>query len=191
MLELIKDRIFENSLLSSSILTDEDFCSNIGEIAKIAIETLQSGRRIFFAGNGGSTSQAQHLACELSGRFLLDRDPLDAICLSDNVSFLTAVSNDYSYAHAFERALQAHGRENDLLFLLSTSGRSENILKLSSKAEEMGIHRVLITGLRGVILASECESQIIIPSEQTPRIQEMHILVGHILCELIEKEMFQ
>ncbi|GLR18829.1 D-sedoheptulose-7-phosphate isomerase [Portibacter lacus] len=190
MLDQIKERIFENSLLSSGLLSDEGFCNNLLDIALHAVETLKAGNRIFFAGNGGSTSQAQHLAAELSGRFLLDRDPLDAICLSDNISFLTAVSNDYSYEVAFERALQAHGKRGDLLFLLSTSGSSPNIVKLSAKAKEIGVSRVLMTGLKGTILASECEQHITIPSVDTARIQEMHILCGHIICEIIEKEMF-
>jgi len=190
MLDKIKNRIFENSILSSSLLNDELFCRNLQTIALQAIETLQGGNRIFFAGNGGSTSQAQHLAAELSGRFLIDRDPLDAICLSDNISFLTAVSNDYSYEVAFERALQAHGKLGDLLFLLSTSGQSSNIIKLADKAEDIGISRVIMTGLKGSILASQCEYHITIPSEDTARIQEMHLLSGHIICEIIEHEIF-
>ena len=190
MLEIVKDRIFENSLLSSGLLTDEQFCANVAVIADRAIETLQKGRRIFFAGNGGSTSQAQHLAAELSGRFILDRDPLDAICLSDNVSFLTAVSNDYSYDHAFERALQAHGRKGDLLFLLSTSGTSDNIVKLSAKATELGVQRVFMTGLKGINNADSCEFKVLVPSLDTARIQEIHLLVGHIICEIIESRMF-
>ena len=190
MLDKIKNRIFENSMLSSGLLNDDLFCANLLSIAKEAIETLQNGNRIFFAGNGGSTSQAQHLAAELSGRFLIDREPLDAICLSDNISFLTAVSNDYSYEVAFERALQAHGKEGDLLFLLSTSGQSPNIVKLAAKAEEIGIARIIMTGLKGTGLAGECEYHITIPSEDTARIQEMHLLSGHIICEIIEETMF-
>ena len=190
MLENIKNRIFENSIRSSGLITNDDFSSNLLEIANIAIETLNRGNRIFFAGNGGSTSQAQHLAAELSGRFLIDRAPLDAICLSDNISFLTAVSNDYDYESTFERALQAHGKKGDLLFMMSTSGQSPNILRLATKAKELNVTRVLMTGLKGIQLASECEYHITIPSEDTARIQEIHLLAGHIICELIEEKIF-
>lgn len=177
-------------MLSSGLLTDEEFCKNLETITEVAIDTLKEGNRIFLAGNGGSASQAQHLAAELSGRFLLDREPLDAICLSDNISFLTAVSNDYSYEAAFERALHAHGKKGDLLFLLSTSGTSMNILRLSRKAEELGVKRITMTGLRGVDLAAKSEYNITIPSHDTARIQELHLLTGHIICEMIEKKLY-
>jgi D-sedoheptulose 7-phosphate isomerase len=190
MLDLVKNRIFENSLLSSSLLNDELFCQNLATIAEEAVEVLKKGNRIFFAGNGGSTSQSQHLAAELSGRFLIDREPLDAICLSDNISFLTAVSNDYSYEHVFERALKAHGKTGDLIFMLSTSGSSPNILHLSKMAEKLNITRVMMTGLKGIKIAGQCEFHITVPSEDTARIQEVHLLAGHILCEIIEQEIF-
>ena len=191
MQETIKARIFENSYISSSLLADKSFLKNLEKITQKAINTLQSNNRIFFAGNGGSTSQAQHLAAELAGRFLMDREPLDAICLSDNVSFLTAVSNDYGYDRVFERSLLAHGKKGDLIFLLSTSGASDNILFALKAANKIGIKSVAMTGLKGIDFASMCDFHITIPSEDTARIQEMHILLGHILCELIEKEIFK
>lgn len=190
MLELVKNRIFENSMLSTSLLNDDMFCKNLSEIAQVAVKTLNNGNRIFFAGNGGSTSQSQHLAAELSGRFLINREPLDAICLSDNISFLTAVSNDYSYEHVFERALKAHGKQGDMIFMLSTSGSSPNILRLSEMAQNLSVTRVMMTGLKGVEIASQCEYHITVPSEDTARIQEIHLLAGHILCEIIEKDIF-
>ena len=191
MQETIKARIFENSYISSSLLADKSFLKNLEKITQKAINTLQSNNRIFFAGNGGSTSQAQHLAAELAGRFLMDREPLDAICLSDNVSFLTAVSNDYGYDRVFERSLLAHGKKGDLIFLLSTSGASDNILFALKAANKIGIKSVAMTGLKGLDFASMSDFHITIPSEDTARIQEMHILLGHILCELIEKEIFK
>ena len=190
MKELIKNRIFESSVLSSSLLNDDYFIENLKLIGEKAIETFKKGNRVFFAGNGGSGAQSQHLAAELSGRFLIDRAPLDAMCLSDNISFVTAVSNDYDYSKIFERSLEAHGNKGDLLFLLSTSGASENIIKLSTKAKELEIARVVFTGLNGIELATNCEFNVTVPSSDTARIQEIHLLCGHIICEIIEKELF-
>jgi D-sedoheptulose 7-phosphate isomerase len=190
MIEIIKSSIFENSMLSSSLLNDDVFLKNLENIANKTIETLLRGNRVFFAGNGGSASQAQHLAAELAGRFLIDRAPLDALCLSDNISFLTAVSNDYNYTKVFERALQAHGKKNDLLFLLSTSGSSQNIINARLKAKDLEIFTVACTGLNGIDFAVSCDMNITIPSAETSRIQEMHILCGHIICELTEQKIF-
>lgn len=190
MIKKIKSSIFENSMLSSGLLNDVLFIKKLEEITSKTIEILNNNHRVFFAGNGGSASQAQHLAAELAGRFLLDRPPLDALCLSDNISFLTAVSNDYDYTHAFERALEAHGKEGDLIYLLSTSGSSPSILKAQLKAETLGITTIAFTGLNGVEFASSCDMHIIIPSNETARIQEMHILCGHVICEITEQTIF-
>ncbi len=190
MQDIVKNRIFENTLLSSTLLNDDAFCENLSSIAQVAIKTLNKKNTIFFAGNGGSASQAQHIAAELSGRFLLDRDPLDAVHLSDNISYITAVSNDYDFSKIFERALQAHGKKGDLLFLLSTSGASDNIIKARLMADEIGIRTVAVTGLKGIDFAASCFKHITIPSFDTARIQEMHLLCGHIICEIIENEIF-
>ena len=151
---------------------------------------LRAGGRLLFCGNGGSAADAQHIAAELSGRFYKDRPPLDAEALHVNPSYLTAVANDYGYEKIFSRAVEAKGRAGDFLIGISTSGNSPNVLAAIHKANEIGMHTFGLTGEGGGKMSGLCEYLIAVPSKDTPRIQEAHILVGHILCQQLEYLMF-
>lgn len=164
----------------------ESLCS----LASLCTQALSRGGRVLFCGNGGSAADAQHLAAELSGRYLFDRPPLDGQALHCNSSYLTAVANDYGYDVVFERQVRACARAGDVLIGLSTSGRSGNILKAFEAAREIGCATVAFTGAVPNSMADAADIALAVPSSETPRIQECHILLGHILCELIENEMF-
>ncbi len=186
IIEAIKDSIgVKQTLLTNSFL--------ISEIRKVAVACTNSfsrGNKVLFCGNGGSAADAQHLAAEFSGRYYYDRPPLPAEALHVNSSFLTAVANDYSYDEVYSRMLRGIGKEGDILIGLSTSGNSKNIIRVFETAREMGITTVGLTGETGGELAALCDFLINIPSVDTPRIQESHIMVGHIICELVESTLF-
>ena len=186
----IKQAIQQSIELKQKILTDESLLRVIGEISEICVKALQKGGKVLFCGNGGSAADAQHLAAELSGRFYFDREPLFAEALHVNTSYLTAVANDYSYDDIFSRLVKAKGREGDVLIGLSTSGNSANVIKAFEVAMETGMITVGLTGETGGKMKEVSDYLINVPSKDTPRIQESHILVGHIICELIETKMF-
>lgn len=159
------------------------------EIAAVAdrmVTCIQAGGKILLCGNGGSAADAQHLAAELVGRFLKDRAPLPAIALNTNNSVITAIANDYGFADVFFRQIQGIGCNKDMLIALSTSGNSQNIINALAVAREMGMTTVGLTGENGGRMRAACDQCICVPSSSTPRIQEMHIAIGHVLCELIE-----
>lgn len=158
--------------------------------AMMIVSALRGGGRVLFCGNGGSAADAQHLAAELSGRYLFDRPPLDAVALHGNTSALTAIANDYGYDEVFTRLVQAHARPGDVLVAISTSGESPNIVKAAQTARKMGVRVVALTGAKQSALGELADAAIQVPSVETPRIQEMHILIGHTMCEIIEKEIF-
>ncbi len=186
IIESIKESIeVKQAILSSSVLISE-----IRKVAVACISAYSRGNKVLFCGNGGSAADAQHLAAELSGRFYYDRAPLPAEALHANSSFLTAVANDYSFADVYERAVRASGKKGDILIGLSTSGNSENICRAMKTAREIGILTVGLTGETGGKMKEYCDYLINIPSNDTPRIQESHILVGHIICEQIESSLF-
>jgi D-sedoheptulose 7-phosphate isomerase len=162
----------------------------IDNIAKEITRALKNGKKVLFCGNGGSAADAQHLAAELSGKFYLERPSLPAEALHVNSSFLTAVANDYSYNQVFERALEGLGREGDVLVAISTSGNSANVVKAIEKAREKKMITVGLTGESGGRMREICDFLLRVPSADTPRIQEAHILMGHIICEIVEKEIF-
>ena len=141
-------------------------------------------------GNGGSAADAQHIAAELSGRFYYDRPPLNAEALHVNTSYLTAVANDYSYNLVYSRMIQAAAKKNDILIGISTSGNSENILNAFATAREIGVTTIALTGESGGKMGQSCDILINVPSRCTPRIQESHIMIGHIICEIIETTLF-
>ena len=172
------------------LLSDNILLARIQAVANTMIKTLQNGGRILFCGNGGSAADAQHLAAELSGRFYIDRKPLDAEALHVNTSFLTAVANDYSYDEVYSRIVEAKGRRGDVLVGITTSGNSSNILLAIRKAKELGMTTVGLTGETGGKLATEVDFLLNVPSGDTPRIQEAHIVLGHTLCELVETSLF-
>lgn len=162
----------------------------VAAAARLAVECLRSGGTVFFCGNGGSAADAQHLAAELSGRYLLDRAPLSAMSLTTNSSALTAIGNDYGFDEVFSRQLEGAAKPGDLLVAISTSGTSPNILAAVRSARHVGMRVVGMTGQKGSEFARSCDVALVTPSGSTPRVQEGHIAMGHALCELIERAMF-
>lgn len=161
----------------------------INDIAKVVSETIINDGTIFFCGNGGSASDSQHLAAELIGRFKNERKPLRAISLNSDTSVLTCISNDFGFDNIFSRQIEALGKKNDLLIAISTSGKSRNIEKALKQAKQNGLKTIAFLGKDGGIAKNLTDISLIIPSYSTARIQEMHIFIGHILCDLVEKEL--
>ncbi len=190
MTEKVKNIIEESISVKRELLQSPELLSAIQSCVNVLVSVFRNGGKVLFCGNGGSAADAQHLAAELSGRFYMERKPLFAEVLHGNSSFLTAVANDYGYEEAFARGVEAQGRAGDVLVVLSTSGKSPNILKAAQKAREIGMTVVGFTGKSGGQLPELCDFALQCPSENTPRIQECHILIGHILCQLIEEELF-
>jgi len=163
----------------------------IKEIATLACETLKKGGKIILFGNGGSASDAQHIAAELIGRFKKERQPFAAIALTANTSILTALANDYGYEVVFSRQIEALGQKNDLAIGISTSGKAKNVIAAIKQAKKMGIKTAVLSGQDGVELARLADISLLVPSAVTARIQEAHITIGHILCEIIEEALLQ
>jgi D-sedoheptulose 7-phosphate isomerase len=177
--------------LTHQIINDADIHEVIEKITEKMIECFRSGNKVMLCGNGGSAAEAQHLAAELSGKFYLDRQPLPAEALHVNSSYITAVANDYSFDKIYSRYISGVGKKGDLLIGLSTSGNSENIVQAFVSARENGITTVSFTGETGGKLKQLSDFIIAVPSKQVPRIQEMHLLIGHIICETVEYKLFQ
>ncbi len=186
MRNYITQRLQEAENVRLAILNDSKTLQDIEDITKVLWQTIEKGSSIYFCGNGGSAADAQHLATELSGRFLKDRQAIKAEALGTNMAFITAISNDYSFDNIYARSLEALGREGDALVLLSTSGNSQNVLKAAKKAKEMGILTIAFTGANGDSLIELCDFSFMVPSKSVPRIQEAHLVIGHILCEHLE-----
>jgi D-sedoheptulose 7-phosphate isomerase len=190
MQELIQSCFAESIRVKNLILSDADFLERIEKVAREAVEVYRRDGKILFAGNGGSAADAQHLAAELSGRFYVNRPPLFAEALHVNSSYVTAVANDFGYDFVFARMLEAAGRKGDMFFAFSTSGNSPNILAAIEKAKEKGMIVVGFTGETGGKMSNLCDFLFNVPSRDTPRIQEAHILIGHIICLAVEKNLF-
>lgn len=186
----IKSSIKSSVENHTRVLNDSNLQINIERIVTNSIEAFKNDKKILFCGNGGSASDAQHIASELSGRFYKDRAPLYAEALHVNSSYMTAVANDYGYEETYARMIEASGRKGDVLVGISTSGNSPNVVKAMQNAKEIGMVTVGFTGSKGGKMKEICDIMIQVPSDDTPRIQEVHILVGHIICQLIEEEMF-
>lgn len=154
------------------------------------ISAIKNGGKLIFCGNGGSASDAQHIAAEFIGRFVEDRDPINAISITTDTSALTCISNDYDYSQVFARQVQGIGSKNDCLIGISTSGNSKNIENAIIKANEIGIYTIGLLGKGGGKISKKCDTHITVPSDITARIQEMHILIGHTIVEIVEKELF-
>jgi D-sedoheptulose 7-phosphate isomerase len=172
------------------VLQDDILQEKIQKIAIKSIAAFKDDKKMLLCGNGGSASDAQHIAAELSGRFYADRPPLYAEALHVNSSYMTAVANDYGYEATYARMVEAAGRKGDVLLGISTSGNSPNVVKAMQKAKELGMLTVGFTGKDGGEMKDICDIMICVSSVDTPRIQEAHILIGHIICQLIEEEMF-
>ena len=190
-IEQIKGVIAESIRVKNEILNNPEMIAKCEEIAMKIADAFRQDKKVLFCGNGGSAADAQHLAAEFSGRFYFDRPPLDAEALHVNSSYVTAVGNDYGYDQVFSRVLKAKGRQGDFIFGISTSGNSENILKAFEVARERGMIIVAMTGASGGKMKDNCVYLINVPSSDTPRIQESHIMLGHIICELVEAELFE
>ena len=160
--------------------------SAVSRAVDLIYSSLAAGGQLLIAGNGGSAADAQHIAAELTGRFLLERQPLRAIALHGNTSALTAIGNDYGYEHVFARELAAHARPDDVLLAISTSGNSRNILCAIEAARQRKVNVIGLTGESGGQMQSTCDVCLCVPSRSTARIQEMHITIGHAICELLE-----
>lgn len=187
---LIATLLQDSISVKQQLLADEKTLALIADVAQRCIDALRSGNKIIFAGNGGSASDAQHIAAELVGRFEKDRPGLPAMSLTTNASQLTALSNDYGYDAVFSRQLQALSKEGDVFFGLSTSGNSSNIITAIEVAKAHGLSVVGMTGESGGQLAAMCDVCLKVPSRNTARIQEAHITIGHILCAQIEQVLF-
>lgn len=175
------EKVSENFIQLSSLAAE------ISAASEMLVVALKKGKKIIFCGNGGSAADSQHLAAELMGRYLVDRDPLPAIALTVDTSALTAIGNDYSYEDVFARQLKGIGQEGDVLVALSTSGNSKNVIKAAHTAKEKGIPILGLTGSSGGKMDAICDLCIKVPSQQTNHIQEMHIAIGHMICGAVER----
>lgn len=182
--------ITESIATKQRLLNDMALLNTLEAFVEEAVGCYRKGGKILFCGNGGSAADAQHLSAELSGRFYRDREPLFAEALHVNSSFLTAVANDYSFEEVYARMTRAMGRPGDMLVAISTSGNSPNILRAVADAKAIGMRCVGMTGASGGKLRDTCDLLLNVPSSDTPRIQESHILLGHIFCELLEAALF-
>jgi len=190
MKEQIKKIIINSITVKQQLLQDETIVSTIENCVSIIVGAFNNGNKVLFCGNGGSAADAQHLAAEFSGRFYIDRDALPAEALHCNTSYLTAVANDYSYDEIYARLIKGIGKKGDVLIGLSTSGNSKNIVKAFEIAQQKEMITIAFTGTTGGTMKLVADYLLNVPSTDTPRIQESHILLGHIICELVEQQLF-
>lgn len=183
--------IIEASIKTKTgILENEELLNTVENIVELIVGAFKKGKRVYFCGNGGSAADAQHLAAEFSGRFYTDRKALPAEALHCNTSYLTAVANDYGYDQVYSRMIEGVGEPGDVLVGLSTSGNSPNIMRALEAAKQKGMSTVAFTGITGGQMKPMCDYLLNVPSADTPRIQESHILLGHIICQLVEERYF-
>jgi len=188
MENIIQKRFKESAEVKNRFLKEN--LSRLLDVIKLISLCFEAGNKLFFFGNGGSAADAQHLAAEFVNRYIMDRPPLPAIALTTDTSILTSVSNDFSFSEVFAKQLKALGKEGDVAVGISTSGTSPNIIKALEVAKEMGMKTIALTGNDGGSLVKIADVSLVVPSSSTPRIQEVHILIGHILCELVEHYLF-
>lgn len=186
----IKNAIKDSIETKQKILKDHILLKTIEDVASACATAFCNGNKVLFCGNGGSAADAQHLAAEFSGRFYYDRPPLPSEALHVNTSYLTAVANDYSYDEVYSRIVRGSGQEGDVLIGLSTSGNSKNVMKAFETANEIGMITVAFTGESGGLMKHAADFLINVPSDDTPRIQESHIMIGHVICEMVESSLF-
>lgn len=190
MIQMIRSLIESSIETKQKLLQDDKIAETVEEITKAIVAAFKNGNKLLLCGNGGSAADAQHLAAEFTGRFYKDRQALPAEALHVNTSYLTSVANDYSFDVVYSRMVTGIGNKGDLLIGLSTSGNSINIIKALEAAKEKGMITVGFTGQTGGKMKNMCDHLINIPSDDTPRIQESHILLGHIICQLAEEKYF-
>jgi D-sedoheptulose 7-phosphate isomerase len=186
----IQSKLQQSIDLKTRLMNDPNLMQVVTDLAHKLVECFKNGGKVFWCGNGGSAADAQHLSAELSGRYYFDRPPLFSEALHVNTSYVTAVANDYSFDEIYARLIQGFGSKGDVLIGMSTSGNSGNVLRALERANEMGLTTVAFTGETGGKMKDVANFLVNIPSTDTPRIQECHMLIGHTLCEIIEKEMF-
>ena len=186
----VKQIIEKSVSVKQAIMQHDLLMDTIFQVSETITEALRNDHHVWFCGNGGSAADAQHIAAELSGRFYYDRPPLFAEALHVNTSYLTAVANDYSYNEIYARLMRAKGRKGDVLVGISTSGNSENVIRAMKVAKEKGLINVAWTGETGGKMKACADLLINVPSTDTPRIQESHIMIGHIICEIVEQNLF-
>jgi len=190
MKSYIKDQIKKSYETKQNIYNNDDLLNKIEIVAKKCVKIYRAKSKTILAGNGGSAADAQHIAAEMVGRYGFDRPSLPSLALTTDTSALTAIGNDYGYEHVFSRQLEGMGQDGDLFIGISTSGNSLNIVKAFESAKKNNIMTVALVGKDGGEMAKLADIALIVPSNSTPRIQESHILIGHILCDIIEKEIF-
>lgn len=190
VVDVIRADIHASIAVKHMVLVDEALLAQVARLADTCLAALRGGGKVIFAGNGGSFADAQHLSAEFTSRFMFDRAPLASLTLGTNNSAISAIGNDYGYEQVFARELQGIGRRGDVFVAISTSGNSANILAAVNMANELGITAIAFTGATGGKLKPLCEC-ICMPSQETARIQECHILLGHILCGLVETGYFR
>ena len=178
-----------NEISSNFSFLGEKSVSNIEEASKMIIDSLKNGGKIMFCGNGGSASDAQHLSAELVGRYMKNRKPLASVALTTDTSVITAISNDFSFDNIFSRQIESIGNKGDILYAISTSGKSQNIINALKAAKKLNIKTLGITGSCDSSFKKICDLVISVPALRPDRIQEMHIAVGHIICEILEEEL--
>lgn len=186
----VRNLIEASIATKQSLLKNAELVSTVAKVSELLADALRRGNKVLLFGNGGSAADAQHIAAELVGRFAFERRALPALALSVNSSCVTAIGNDYGFDRVFSRQLEALGRQGDVAVGISTSGKSPNVALALTVARKMEIHTVALTGRSGGILRETAEHCICVPSDETPRIQECHILIGHIISELVEREVF-
>lgn len=186
----IKNEIQKSVSVKNKILEDADLLSSIQQAANICIQCLKNDKKIILAGNGGSAADAQHIAGELVSKFYFDRPGLNAMALTTDTSILTAIGNDYGYEKLFERQIQANGVKDDIFIGISTSGNSKNIILALEECKRKSIKTIGLTGENKSKMDELCDISIKVPSSSTPNIQESHIMIGHIICSIIEEEIF-
>lgn len=190
MLNIIKSQIASSVQVKQELLNNESILQQIADAAQLVIDTYQQKGKTLLAGNGGSAADAQHIAAEFVGRYYFDRPSIPSIALSTDTSIITAIGNDYGYDELFARQVQGYGTAGDVFIGISTSGNSPNILKALYVCKETGIKSIILTGQSGGKMDGVADICIKVPSADTPRIQESHILIGHMICYLVEQALF-
>jgi len=190
MKNYIKDQIKKSYETKQAIYENEALLEKIEDVARRCVALYKTDKKTILAGNGGSAADAQHIAAELVGRYGFDRPSIPSLALTTDTSNLTAIGNDYGYDQVFSRQLEGMGQTGDIFFGISTSGNSLNIIKAFESAKKKGITTVALVGRDGGEMAKMADVALVVPSDSTPRIQESHILIGHIICDIIEKETF-
>ena len=188
--DIIRKNISDSISVKQELLQNDDIIVDITKLADLIVEAFINGNKLLFCGNGGSAADAQHLAAEFSGRYYLNRPPLHAEALHTDTSFMTAVSNDFSFDEVYARLIQGIGKQGDILISMSTSGNSKNVINALKEAKKKNIITIGFTGKANGNMKPYCDFLINIPSDDTPRIQECHLMLGHAICELVEKKLF-